>query len=65
MSSPTSAIGDGTTTVTPTNSSSVSAVSGFNDATLITNMNNAAAATSGYKFVAGTGDNLPTIVKNE
>ena len=65
MSSPTSAIGDGTTTVTPTNSSSVSAVSGFNGATLITNMNNAAAATSGYKFVAGTGENLPTIVKNE
>lgn len=65
MTSPTSAIGYGTEEATITNSNGVATVSGFNDATLITNMNTAATATSGYHFVAGTGDNLPTIVKNE
>ncbi len=62
MTSPIVAIG-GTTSDTPTNSSSVAAVSGFN--TYISNMNTAATATSGYHFEAGTGDNLPTIVKNK
>ena len=42
---------------------SKSSVSGFNDATFITNMNAAAQVTSGYRFKTSTGTNLPTIEK--